>query len=207
MCRKKCCSGILVLLVLTGFSEAHSQYLMDFHINYIGGTPVNEFREQINNVAKGITLGVQLTDPLRYRNVSAGLELGYMNLGQMADNIDPIVPCPEFGSFWPHGGLGPPDIHMLYLRISFRYQGFLGPLRPYIEGSVGGHTLTPYKEQPDGTRRGEFLGGKASSASLGFGGGTMIRVMGKTEGVRLSLNISMRYLIAGVTEVPRPCHG
>jgi len=156
------------------------------------GLPQNEFKEQLNRIAYGVNVEATLAKPSYSTPITIGASVGYLIYG----TEDVQVPFSRtVGRVFVNVNT---TNSLLNFHLMMKLAPFPGPVRPYLEGLLGGNYLFTTSKVEDIDTDEEVV----SSTNLddfawsyGYGGGILINLISEIEGgAEMYLDIKARYL-------------
>ncbi|MBU2491751.1 MAG: hypothetical protein KJ571_03930 [Bacteroidetes bacterium] len=162
------------------------------------GLPQGEFKDNIDKLGYGLQVQGTLSSPGIFTPFSIGVSAAYMVYGNESRQAPLSVYVPDVTV----------DVDRSYNLANFHLLALVsplgGPIRPYVEGLVGGTYLFTTTEVK-GTNNDEKFASSTNfddfAFSYGFGGGILINLVpGLGIGPDIYLDLKARYLLGSESE-------
>ena len=193
MFRKKI--SLLFLFILLAVSTSYAQTLSG---NFMLGLPQGEFKDNVDKLGYGLQLQGTLSTPGTFSPFTIGASVGYMVYGSESRKAPLSNTIPDLTV----------DVDRSYNLANFHLLALIsplpGPIKPYIEGLVGGSYIFTTTEVK-GTNNTENFATSTNfddfAFSYGFGGGILINLVpGLGVGPDIYLDLKARYLLGSESE-------
>lgn len=193
MLRNKISTIFLFLLF-----AASANYAQTLSGSFMLGLPQGEFKKNVDKLGYGLQVQGTLSTPGTFSPFTIGASLGYMIYGSESRKVPLSVYVPDITV----------DVDRSYNLANFHLLALIsplpGPIKPYIEGLVGGSYIFTTTEVKGENNNEDF----ASSTnfddfafSYGFGGGVLINLVpGLGVGPDIYLDLKARYLLGSESE-------
>lgn len=184
---------LILLLLLAGSISAQT-----LSGSLMLGLPQGEFKDNIDKLGYGLQVQGTLSSPGIFTPFTIGLSATYMVYGNESRQAPLSVYVPDVTV----------DVDRSYNLANFHLLALVsplgGPIRPYVEGLVGGTYLFTTTEVK-GTNNDEKFASSTNfddfAFSYGFGGGILINLVpGLGIGPDIYLDLKARYLLGSESE-------
>lgn len=186
-------------LILFAFILAASiNYGQTLSGNLMLGLPQGEFKDNIDKLGYGLQVQGTLSTPGVFTPITIGLSAAYMVYGSESRKAPLSVYIPDI-TVDVDRSYNLANLHLLALVSPIN-----GPIRPYVEGLVGGtylFTTTSVKGENEGEDFASSTNFDDFAFSYGFGGGILINIIpGLGVGPDIYLDLKARYLLGSESE-------
>lgn len=187
--------NLLFLFILLAASTNYAQTLSG---NFMLGLPQGEFKDNVDKLGYGLQLQGTLSTPGVFTPFTIGASVGFMVYGSESRKAPLSNTIPDLTV----------DVDRSYNLANFHLLALVspldGPVRPYVEGLVGGSyifTTTDVKGENNDENFASSTNFDDFAFSYGFDGGILINLVpGLGVGPDIYLDLKARYLLGSESE-------
>jgi len=187
--------SILFLFLLFAVNANNAQTLSG---NFMLGLPQGEFKDNVDKLGYGLQVQGTLSTPGSFSPFTIGASVGFMVYGSESRKAPLSNTIPDLTV----------DVDRSYNLANFHLLALVsplpGPIKPYIEGLVGGSyifTTTDVKGENNAENFASSTNFDDFAFSYGFGGGVLINLVpGLGVGPDIYLDLKARYLLGSESE-------